>query len=334
MAFLIETSNRRLAILILFYVIYLFFGALVFDRLESPYEAKIIKNLNEYVKLFHENRKECLKKEDLNEFIRLISNANDAGIPATKNVSKEQNWSFGQAVFFAGTVLSTIGYGNVSPLTNMGKIFCIIFALIGIPTTLLLLYAMIERLMKLTTFLLSIFTQRIQPLLPFHCIQRSHVHIIFALACALVVLICLFLVPAGIYAHSENWSYLNAFYYCFISLSTVGLGDYVPGDSGEQSHRHLYKIFSTAYLIFGVMIMVWTLEIFSQIPEFNIYKLFSLSKDGILTSHKRATHTAISVSGTLPEPASILDNKFGTSEQVPYQQQLNENLPLSEKFTD
>ena len=114
-----------------------------------------------------------------------------------------------------------------SPLTNMGKIFCIIFALIGIPTTLLLLYAIIERLMKFTTFALATFSQRVQPFLPFHCIQRSHTHILYALLCALCVLVFLFIIPAGIYAHIENWSYLNAFYYCFISLSTVGLGDYV-----------------------------------------------------------------------------------------------------------
>ena len=92
MSFLIETSNRRLGLLIVFYVFYLFFGALVFDRLESPYEAKIIKNLNEYVKVFQQQHDKCLTKEDLNEFIKVISNANDKGVPATKNVSKEQNW--------------------------------------------------------------------------------------------------------------------------------------------------------------------------------------------------------------------------------------------------
>ena len=215
----------------------------------------------------------------------------------------------------------------------MGKIFCIIFALIGIPTTLLLLYAMIERLMKLTAYFLSIFSQRIQPLLPFYCIQRSHTHIVYALMCALTVLVFLFIIPAGIYAHIENWSYLNAFYYCFISLSTVGLGDYVPGDSGEQSNLHLYKIISTAYLLFGVLIMVWNLEIFSQIPEFNVYRWFSLSKDGILTSHKTIVHPA-TISGTFDEQSSSLDNKFVSQEQVPYQQQLNENLPLSEKFSE
>jgi len=105
----------------------------------------------------------------------------------------------------------------------------------------------------------------------------------------------------------------------------VGLGDYVPGDSGETNHLHLYKIISTAYLIFGVLIMVWNLEIFSQIPEFNIYKWFSLSKDGILTNHKTIVHSAAATSDTYDYPSSVYDSKLNT---IPYQQQVNQNLPL------
>ena len=115
-------------------------------------------------------------------------------------------------------------------------------------------------------------------------------HITFAILCALFVLVVFLIIPANIYAYIEGWSYLNAFYYCFISLSTVGLGDYVPGDEIQQNHRHLYKIFSTLYLILGVTSMVWLLQIFSETPEFNLYKYFSLSKDAILTSHRDTIH--------------------------------------------
>jgi hypothetical protein len=88
---LANSSNKRLALLVSFYIIYLFTGAAVFDALESPHEAKIISELNDYVRMFRDRHNSCLSDQDLNEFIKLISIANDKGVPATRNVSKEQN---------------------------------------------------------------------------------------------------------------------------------------------------------------------------------------------------------------------------------------------------
>ena len=42
-------------------------------------------------------------------------------------------WSYRNAFFFTGTIGTTIGYGNVYPTTNGGKIFCVIYALTSIP---------------------------------------------------------------------------------------------------------------------------------------------------------------------------------------------------------
>ena len=40
------------------------------------------------------------------------------------------NWNFHNSFFFAGTVATTIGYGNITPATANGKLFCIIFTII------------------------------------------------------------------------------------------------------------------------------------------------------------------------------------------------------------
>jgi hypothetical protein len=58
------------------------------------------------------------------------------------------SWDYIQAVLFSTTILTTIGlppqspghqvpgYGNIAPTTTGGRLFCILFAIIGIPFTL------------------------------------------------------------------------------------------------------------------------------------------------------------------------------------------------------
>ena len=49
---------------------------------------------------------------------------------------------------------SPLGYGRVTPLSDGGKAFCIVFAICGIPLTLVLFTACVERLMVPTRALL------------------------------------------------------------------------------------------------------------------------------------------------------------------------------------
>ena len=47
---------------------------------------------------------------------------------------------------------------------------------------------------------------------------------------ALIVLVVFFsLIPAVIFMLVEGWSYSEAFYYTFITMTTIGFGDFVVG---------------------------------------------------------------------------------------------------------
>lgn len=48
-------------------------------------------------------------------------------------------------------------------------------------------------------------------------------------------LLLFLLLPPLLFSHMEGWSYVEGFYFSFITLSTVGFGDYVIGESPQQA---------------------------------------------------------------------------------------------------
>ncbi|KAM4851438.1 potassium channel subfamily K member 18 [Thomomys bottae] len=50
-----------------------------------------------------------------------------------------RDWSFLSALFFCCTVVSTVGYGQMYPVTRLGRLLCILYALFGIPLMFLVL---------------------------------------------------------------------------------------------------------------------------------------------------------------------------------------------------
>lgn len=46
------------------------------------------------------------------------------------------------------------------------------------------------------------------------------------------------ILPPMVFSHVEGWSFSEGFYFAFITLSTIGFGDYVVGEKGAATdHR-------------------------------------------------------------------------------------------------
>ncbi|XP_022085997.1 potassium channel subfamily K member 1-like isoform X3 [Acanthaster planci] len=98
------------------------------------------------------------------------------------------------------------------------------------------------------------------------------IHILHLTIIAAIVFTFFFLIPAAIFDALENtWNYLESLYFVFISISTIGLGDYVPGSDPHNSvyedHRSLYHLCVTGYLLVGVGSLLLLCETVVKIPQ-------------------------------------------------------------------
>ncbi len=63
-----------------------------------------------------------------------------------------------------------------------------------------------------------------------------------------VCIITAYIIPSFIFANITelNWTLIDAFYYCFISITTIGFGDYVPGQNQVGYERNIYRFLMTS----------------------------------------------------------------------------------------
>ena len=58
----------------------------------------------------------------------------------------------------------------------------------------------------------------------------------------------------------ENWTYLNSTYFCFITLTTIGFGDFVPAQD-IRSNAELNIALCSIYLLFGIALLVMSFNL-------------------------------------------------------------------------
>ncbi|NWV09462.1 KCNK3 protein, partial [Ptilonorhynchus violaceus] len=218
-----KRQNVRTLALIACTFTYLLVGAAVFDALESGAETA-------------ERRR--LEAKSL-ERVVLKLKPHKAGV----------QWKFAGSFYFAITVITTIGYGHAAPSTDGGKVFCMLYALLGIPLTLVMFQSLGERI---NTFVRSLLRRlKLQLGMRRPDVSMANMVAIGFLAC--VATLC---VGAAAFSHYERWSFFQAYYYCFITLTTIGFGDYVAlqKDQALQTQPQ-YVAFSFVYILAGLTVI-------------------------------------------------------------------------------
>ncbi|XP_066934307.1 potassium channel subfamily K member 1-like [Clytia hemisphaerica] len=149
----------------------------------------------------------------------------------------ESTWTFSGGLFFTATLVTTIGYGDRYPLTTGGRWFTIVYALFGIPLTGVILTKIGFRLTKLVKKMDNLLTKPIKKTLGVLAAEsenriKFYVRIIQLLIVVALFLLLFWIIPAIIMVEiEEEWDLITAIYFCFITITTVGLGDITPGTS-------------------------------------------------------------------------------------------------------
>lgn len=99
--------------------------------------------------------------------------------------------------------------------------------------------------------------------------------------------LCVFLVVSYIFAGAflfnvwEGWSFLDSAYFCFITLTTIGFGDFVPAKRVEGNSETNIALCSL-YLLFGIALLAMS---FNLVQEEVITNVKSVAKTlGIIKS--------------------------------------------------
>lgn len=123
------------------------------------------------------------------------------------------------------------------------------YAVLGIPLTLVMFQSLGERINTLVRFLLRRVKQGLGLL-------RSEVSMANMVLAGLLSCMSTLCAGAVAFSHFEGWSFFNAYYYCFITLTTIGFGDFVALQKKDtlQKRPH-YVAFCFVYILVGLTVV-------------------------------------------------------------------------------
>uniref|UniRef100_A0A0N4Z3Y1 Uncoordinated protein 58 n=1 Tax=Parastrongyloides trichosuri TaxID=131310 RepID=A0A0N4Z3Y1_PARTI len=216
------------------------------------------------------------------EYMVSVSELVDDRRPIRKELIQPDNldnmhnkWTFPTALLYVLTVLTTCGYGEVSVDTDVGKVFAVVFALVGIP----LMFITAADIGKFLSETLLKFvnnwnrmTRQCKRYIRRKSLQEANGNLetlemlgidgaeekLWFPIGAYVGCICLYCsMGSAMFINWERtWSFIHAFHFGFNLIVTVGLGDIVVKD-------YLFLSLIVAFVIVGLSVVTMCVDLAS-----------------------------------------------------------------------
>ncbi|ULT90544.1 hypothetical protein L3Y34_008695 [Caenorhabditis briggsae] len=221
----------------------------------------------------------------------------------------ETDWTFWMSFLYAGTIFTTIGYGNIACKTRAGQIATMVYAFVGIPIMLVMLTSLNNFLLKwikiitngLSDILLYLGVRLGITVIRQDEVQKRLRYTKFAkkmkewklsshgapssiaissseenrlnstpeddeeeemeldppVLSTLFATVAWIMLSAAVFCLFEDWTFFTSFYFCFISLTTIGLGDVTPANPE-------YMIATFGVVIVGLSMLTVCIDVIKE----------------------------------------------------------------------
>uniref|UniRef100_A0A8C3ANM3 Potassium channel, subfamily K, member 7 n=1 Tax=Cyclopterus lumpus TaxID=8103 RepID=A0A8C3ANM3_CYCLU len=246
------------ACLVLGYLLFILLGALVFTAVEKPMETELRAEVEELRRSFLLDNP-CVRESGLNALLGRALSAH------------RSDCIYGNLSCRPFPRSSSSGSDSYTPKSDEAKLFCIFYCALGIP---------------LTLFLLTLLSNHLLPAVAHAPVHHLHTHwglpytraiLVHAACLSVLVLSFLFLLPALLLcALQPDWSFLDALFFCFVVLSTVGQGGNSLGRNWGPTAKEMLQLLTTCYLLVGLVVIITVKDTVLQVPRVcAVLRLFS-----------------------------------------------------------